>query len=138
MIKEFVPYDLALKIKNLGFNEPCFVWADIYSKDNVYMYPTNENNMNQYEETVSIPLFQQVFRWFREKYNLLGNIYIVNFGSDEYCYDIYDLFEEKDIYDNFDGSSTSYMGTFENYEESEIACLEKLIEIVESSILKSK
>ena len=94
--------------------------------------------MNQYEETVSIPLFQQVFRWFREKYNLLGNIYIVNFGSDEYCYDIYDLFEEKDIYDNFDGSSTSYMGTFENYEESEIACLEKLIEIVESSILKSK
>jgi hypothetical protein len=132
---EFIPYELALRMKQLGFDGPCF---------GVYFNPTQElfigKKVNEYTEDVrtSAPLFQQAFRWFREKYNLLGNIYIVNFGSDEYCYNIYDLFEEKDIYDNFDGSSTSYMGTFENYEESEIACLEKLIEIVESSILKSK
>jgi hypothetical protein len=100
---EFVPYELALRMRNLGFNEPCFVWADIYTKENVYMYPTNENNMNQYDETVSIPLFQQAFRWFREKHRV-PHIWIMDefLNTGEYTYD-----------------------------EAELACLEKLIEIVE-------
>jgi hypothetical protein len=114
---EFVPYELALRMRNLGFNEPCFVWADIYTKENVYMYPTNENNMNQYNETVSIPLFQQAFRWFREK----G--YLISFSSHDTSI--------HDFYIKWKPSKSILSCAYDTYEEAELACLEKLIEIVE-------
>jgi hypothetical protein len=120
---EFVPYELALRMRNIGFNEPCFVWADIYTKENVYMYPTNENNMNQYDETVSIPLFQQAFRWFREKYDWTIKVNQVSKNNCSYTLS------------NFPNDKKYYGELCQTYEEAEIACLEKLIEIVE---LKSK
>jgi hypothetical protein len=120
---EFVPYELALRMRNLGFNEPCFVWADVYTKENVYMYPTNENNMNQYNETVSIPLFQQAFRWFREKYNLEG----IPQRAEErewYKFWVYELHEDCKV-------MISSEIQFTTYAEAELACLGNLIEIVE-------
>jgi hypothetical protein len=116
MTSEFIPYDLALRLKALGFDEPCMASRDM----------GNGNGL------IQIPIYQQAFRWFREKYNLFGKVYIVNFGADEYSFDVYDLYEEKYKYENFIGASASYTGTFETYEEAELACLKKLIEIVES------
>ena len=34
MEKEFVPYDLALELKDLGFGEECFAWYNM-SQDNI-------------------------------------------------------------------------------------------------------
>ena len=116
---EFVPYELALRMRNLGFNEPCFVWADIYTKENVYMYPTNENNMNQYNETVSIPLFQQAFRWFREKYD--WTIKVNQVSKNNWSYTL----------SNFPNDKKYYGELYQTYEEAELACFKKLIEIVE-------
>jgi hypothetical protein len=136
MKKEFVTYELALRMKQLGFDEPCFgyyledgEWQPASYSYNGTVYPSNKDLLLLW---VSAPLFQQAFRWFREKYDLFGKIYIVNFGADEYSFDVYDLYEEKTKYDNFIGAGTSYSGTFDTYEEAEFACLEKLIEIVES------
>ena len=58
--------------------------------------------------------FSQVFRWFREKYDYIGFIYQPN----ETGYWAYSL-EDKAKYDT--------------YEEAELACLDKLIEIVEQT-----
>jgi hypothetical protein len=91
------------------------------------------NELSTHDEITS-PLYQQTFRWFREKYNLFGKVYIVNFGADEYSFDIYDLYEEKYKYENFIGAGASYTGTFETYEEAELACLIKLIEIVKNKL----
>ncbi len=118
---EFVPYELALRMRNLGFNEPCFVWADVYTKENVYMYPTNENNMNQYNETVSIPLFQQAFRWFDENTSCQGFI-IPSIKEGHFDWEILNLDTEEKI------ECTEYYYT---RKEAELACLEKLIEIIE-------
>jgi len=113
---EFVPYELALRMKQLRFDEPCMASRD----------------MGNNHGLIQVPTWQSAFKWFREKCNLFGNIYIVNFGADEYSFDVYDLYEEKTKYDNFIGAGTSYSGTFDTYEEAELACLTKLIEIVES------
>ena len=128
MKKEFAPYDRSLKIKALGFDEPCFAW---YVSESYGLEYGKVVKSDLIKDGIVAPTFSQAFRWFREEHNLFGKIEVLNFGADEYCFEIYDLFEEKTIYDNFQGAAASYTGTFNTYEEAELACLDKLIEIVE-------
>ena len=93
MNKEFIPYEQALALKELGFDEPCFgAWVN-----NELFITENENpkiqslSINQ----CTAPLYQQAFRFLREKYGL-----------------------EDDF------------SMFNSYEEAELECLKKLIEIV--------
>ena len=117
---EFVPYELALELKQLGFDEPCF--GGYYSnQDNVNLWFFKEAKNSDRDERVregfaTAPTYSQAFRWFREKYNChhtinlnkkyVGIAYssVVNFSIDE----------------------------FNTYEEAELACLRKLIEIVKN------
>jgi hypothetical protein len=69
---------------------------------------------------ISAPLKQQVFRWFREKYDLLGYIDsdTMEYGI-EYSYHI-NILKRGDTWFNL------YIDT---YEEAEERCIDKLIEI---------
>jgi hypothetical protein len=108
MNKEFIPYEQALDLKELGFDEPCFGW---YSKDGTFY----EGKMTIHQGLLCAPTFSQVFRWFREKYpDLDFGVAKIHNGTNNYHYHInlqWEFFE----------------GT---YEEAELACLLKLIEIV--------
>ena len=130
MEKEFIPYELAVKLKALGFDEPCFSFymGGFKELGNIsIVLPTNIHESN-----VLAPTFSQAFRWFREKYNIQGYIYSTTVrGSkngkhfSDYCW-------------NINGIDMPFLSTdardMENvtYEEAELACLEKLIEIVEN------
>jgi len=58
--KEFTPYEQALALKAIGFNEPCLkYWNGIGE----YFDQKDWFNWNQSEKFVSIPLYQQAFRW---------------------------------------------------------------------------
>jgi hypothetical protein len=108
MKKEFIPYEQALALKALGFNEKCIMH---WWKGKLSYY-----QMGDFSPThTSAPTFSQAFRWFREKYDYIGFIYQPN----ETGYWAYSL-EDKAKYDT--------------YEEAELACLEKLIEIVEPEL----
>jgi hypothetical protein len=143
MNKEFVPYEQGLDLKELGFDEPCFATYNVDKKLSrnpshdmedlpIEGQPYYWNNSKIHKDNVAAPLFQQAFRWFREKYNLYAEPYTANMGAIEYCFQIRDLYSEKYIYDNFQGAGSSYVGTFNIPEEAELACLDKLIEIVKS------
>ena len=122
MEKYFVPYEQALALKELGFDEPCtrYYWSDgLYSQH--YNIPFNYNGKENY---ISVQIFSQAFEWFREKYKLdsfVKNLYKSTikvgyyFGIDEY----------KGI--EFQMDLDDY---YETYEEAELECLKKLIEIV--------
>ena len=60
MNKEFVPYEQALALKELGFDEPCFGY-----------YDEGGNLYTEMVEVLKAPLYQQAFRFFREKHNVL-------------------------------------------------------------------
>jgi hypothetical protein len=79
---------------------------------------------------IDTPLYQQAFRWFREKHNLCGEIYTVNMGAIDWTFQIRDLYSEDIKHNNFEANTGGYIGTFLTYEEAEGACLNKLIEIV--------
>jgi hypothetical protein len=126
MTKEFVPYELALKLKELGFNEPCFGYyftlngTDWKFADNHEYFEIDDQLVIGTNFTLLAPLFQQAFRWFRE------NGFLIDFSShDKDTHDFYikwGVFEQR-------GSILS--DAYNTYEEAELACLDKLIEIVD-------
>jgi hypothetical protein len=71
MTKEFVPYDCALALKELGFDEYSM---GTFSKDTlVISIPVKRNSdfIGQSDLIVS-PLYQQAFRWLFEKRGVRG------------------------------------------------------------------
>jgi hypothetical protein len=76
-------------------------------------------NQNDHSLYLSAPLFQQAFRWFREKYDIIHNVDRI--FQDEFGYTI--TSDDNEPINGF---------CFNTYEEAELACLDKLIEIVES------
>jgi hypothetical protein len=131
MEKEFVPYELALRMKQLGFDEPCFAYYytlngrdwKFAEKTEYYKLDDNMNIGGKY--TISAPLFQQAFRWFREKYTTKGWVTpIVNVDG------FSDIHEARIHQEE---SSVLVLGNYDSYEEAELACLEKLIKIVEQT-----
>ncbi len=123
MEKEFVPYELAVKLKELGFDEPCygyFLSADMYIETQIRKQTGN---------AISAPLFQQAFRWFRENYNLFCEINIDKTMEPKFAYTIME-YESAQFFEGFNEDILSeYL--YYKHEEAELACLEKLIEIIE-------
>jgi hypothetical protein len=138
MNKEFIPYEQALELRKLGFDEECLAyWTSGINGYNIeYKHYTNKhwmftaNDHKDRDKMCTAPLYQQAFRWFREKHNLCGFISYFNADGIEYTFQIVDLYNEKEIYESFFGASSSYVGTYNKYEEAELVCLKKLIEIV--------
>ena len=75
MNKEFVTYEHALALKELGFDEPCWAWWHIEDCDTRFCYSEQRSPIINSRETeiIGLPTFSQAFRWFREKYGLIGN-----------------------------------------------------------------
>lgn len=124
MNKEFIPYEEALALKELGFDEP---WLGYYNEDKRFFITSDSEQMDKYVTTlkkdyIKAPLYQQAFRWFREKYKLHSYIY------GDYSWNIsggiWDLNGYKGS--RYDWDSEPY----NTYEEAELECLKKLIEIV--------
>lgn len=119
MNEEFVPYDEALALKELGFDKPCFTYYGGHSKKLFYMSKISEFEYDVYtnsknNDEVSAPLYQQAFKWFRKK-----------------GYDVKVQKESKGLYFGFYWTGTAWVIVGSgSYEEGELACLKKLIEIV--------
>ncbi len=132
MEKEFIPYEQALALKELGFDEPCFWWYDFEKELRKDRIGVNSINSKYFlnGNSCSAPLYQQAFRWFREKYNLRG---FIGFRPNVKQFDchIYDMslsgleYTKQRTMEEF--SKDPKVGT---YEEAELECLKKLIEIV--------
>jgi hypothetical protein len=126
MEKEFVPYELALKLKELGFDEECFSYYDLNNKPNFF---GSDNLMDTHCVQVNRPTYSQAFRWFREEHYLISSIYQLSvnvktgLSSFEYMIDKLNNLGLSQFIEDF---------PYNTYEEAEIACLENLIELVES------
>ena len=124
MNKEFIPYEQALELKELGFDEPCFGY---YINGSKVLMVTSEKDINYLTGTsnktfISAPLYQQAFRWFREKYNL--DCFIDRGGAKG----VYHAFVGGSEYGFLYGNNGNNLSEF-TYEEAELECLIKLIEI---------
>jgi hypothetical protein len=122
MEKEFIPYEQALALKELGFDEPCFGWWFADEE----MLIIDKSTKSTSENIIQAPTFSQAFRWFRDNYNI--DCYIRGRKSMSYEFIISGI-----AIPNSSGKNTknSYF-VYDTYEEAELACLIKLIEIVKN------
>lgn len=124
MTKEFVKFEQALALRELGFDEPCFTsYDDEGDLRNPFDYSNSEYDYNRkyigdtkhfvynskltienfngnkdlYTQFIAAPLYQQAFRWLYQKLDI-----------------------EKGVM------------PLDTYEEAQLECLKKLIEIVKS------
>lgn len=129
MNKEFIPYELALELKELGFDEPCFGnYKKTHKELEKSFYCHNSDYVDYNEAYIAAPLYQQAFRWFREKqyYSEITTECTQADGSIGFSWRIWKpwLIEEWSPENGNDEWS------YKTYEEAEQACLIKLIEIV--------
>jgi hypothetical protein len=156
MNKDFAPYQPSFDMKELGFEEPCF--GRYYYKESYPMLNSNSGEtelvfefgqyIKQTEITILAPTFSQCFRWFREKYSLVHEISWSKYkGGLNFDYDVFSLVlpTDDELGDEDDIASDKSMETYDSlvdkdfrhnesntYEEAELACLIKLIEIVKN------
>lgn len=131
METQFVPHTESIALKGLGFNEPCLSFYR-NMKDGSMLSACNTHNDNQFstctnqelknftsDEYCSAPLYQQAFKWFRENYK---SYHSIEFKHSKY----YGYIQNSDF--------TIWCDT---YEEAELECLRKLIEIYQIELNKS-
>ena len=137
MNKEFVPYKEALALKKLGFDEPCmlcYIDEEYSSKSNLlfskfeFINSNFENNKfkknSDFNNSITAPTFSQVFRWFRESHKIHINIQqVANYEGQTIGF-FYEILGENDSKIDIESD------TFKTYDETELVCLQKLIEII--------
>jgi hypothetical protein len=121
MEREFIQYTEALELNKLGFDEPCFSW---WGSDGVFKQDYDLNN------DINAPLFQQAFRFFREKYKIEATT------SCFYSKRLDIPYEERQYHCHIIRDGVTSKGPkYKTYEEAELVCLKKLIEIVKEKQL---
>ncbi len=128
MSEEFITYEQALALKELGFDEECMAGYDKEDNTLYIAYLINAGvqfNSHYYDKA---PLKQQVFRWFREKHNILHTsvfpLKITASDKEGYRYSWEIIINEQEEW-VVDESPLGYY----TYEEAENACIDKLISI---------
>jgi hypothetical protein len=113
----FVEYKQAVALKELGFDEPCL---KIWEKTMLFATLVNPEEFKRVvsERYTKAPLYQQAFRWMREKHKLHSTITSISQESWQWH-----------ITKPGESLGKMYQEDFYTYEEAEQVCLDKLIEI---------
>ena len=143
MKKQFVTYEIALKLKELDFDKECLAWFDENKKiqiaSDVYKKWTSKplTNLNIIKvfniDCITAPLYQQVTDWFREKHNIHIEIELTdNTMQFYYQYCIVDS-KNRECHDEdmIDQATRiyNYNERFNTYEEAREQAILKTIEL---------
>ena len=131
MKDEFVTFDIAMAMRELGFDEPCLAHYYVNDKHFDYMASFNnpKSNSQYHESRVTAPLWQQAFKWFRTKYGIDGQVSNTNAPEPEkWCYDVARL--SGGILIMFSPKTDK---PFDSYELAVEDCILKMINLVKEN-----
>lgn len=119
MVNDFIPYDQALALRVQGFDEPCLAWYEIGGsglRPNATKVTLGTVHTNSNSDMVQAPLYQQAFRWFRDR-DLYHEIQVDTTTYIKFSYRIVNSLGAMII--------SEYL--YKSYEEAELECLKYLI-----------
>jgi hypothetical protein len=128
IVSEFIPYNEAFDLKELGFDEPCLGKYSYNDIDGPRLWWPMGGYCNRQMEDgdITAPLYSQAFKYIREKYDLNASVDKSLRGYFAY---IQARSKTSSLYNN------TWINTDENplsYEEAQLASLQKLIEIAQN------
>ena len=123
MNQEFIPYEQALELKKLGFDQHCLAFYGGDGDSKIY-YNSIRNGSGDYEpykaserlKWFGAPLYQQAFRWFREKFEFTYSIGKTNIAVVHYL------------------GTTQLLQDNESYEAAELAAIKWFIDVAKQQI----
>ena len=125
-MKDFVPYQEAIELKQLGFDEPCFGW---FASDRTLVKEVTEKT-----DFTLAPTYSQAFRFFREKYDLDYSLLPESSSGHKLSTRTFNIVIYKYYMNmNVQAETVRIDGKIARYnkrEEAELECLQKLIKIV--------
>jgi len=108
--KDFLPYQQSVDLKELGFKEECA--AQYLSEDDLELKWKKYRNLSIIEsKLIQAPLYQQAFRFFREKYKFTYSIGNTNIAVVHY------------------GLTTQLLQNNATYEDAELATIKWFIDV---------
>ena len=119
MENEFIPYDQALALKVQGFDELCLAWYKVGGsglRPNATKVTLETAHTNSNSDMVAAPLYQQAFRWFRNR-ELYHEILLDTTTYPKFTYQVVNSFGAMIISEHL----------YKSYEEAEIECLKYLM-----------
>jgi hypothetical protein len=127
MNEDFIPFELAVKLKEKGFDGPCYGYYHCNGGNDSFELCGNgdrdfQNSKNQYR--VAAPTIPQVLKWLRKKkivVSILPAGYNKETGLSNYYYVIYDVAE-------YFWKKYEYPQSFETYEECELSSIEYVLD----------
>lgn len=135
-MKEFTPYQESFELKELGFDEECLsrFFGEKLTIATTFGCKNSDEVPKEYDFRCTAPLYQQAFRWFREKHNWQASIEAT---KDQHRFDLgYNYWiwnsETGEEYHTMPTNCPSGDFEFKTYEEAELACLQRLIEIIKN------
>lgn len=109
---DVVTFQQAIDLCVLGFNDKTLCAYEIENQE-LYLCHLDEQGLYMPEKDIPAPFNSQVFRWFREKYDLFGIVHRLE-HMEEYYY----MWVIEGI---------CYSSDWQTYEEAENACIDQLI-----------
>lgn len=147
MEQEFITYEQALALKELGFDKHCFAYYSINNIENKLFYDIDPDdgeltalNQNQFYHNnlsevgrISAPLKSQVLQWFRDKHQLYGEVHTDCTTYPKFCYshtkffgNPNDLTEQEWGWEN----TGQYSLLYSSYTQAESELINHLISII--------
>lgn len=131
---DFLPYELTLALNELGYNKPTIFFDNQLLYRNGKFCQANQDAIDMFkdwgDELVIALTFSQAFKFFRDRFKLKGDVtHAISNGK--FTYTIW-----KWNFDNNIGEweRIGIINSWFTYEEAEIACLNKLIEICKKQL----
>lgn len=129
-MEDFVPYEIAKKLKEKGFNEPCFGYYHLDNGDDSFEVCGNGdydflNSKNTYR--IGAPRISQVLKWLRKEKKL--HVVCPFYKDKGYYYYVQNVGNAARIVSSFDDSD-------ECFESSEQAALAGIEHILDNLILE--
>jgi hypothetical protein len=117
----FVPYEIALQLKELRFDEEqCLGWYEsFYSSGTPHLQTEWSEEYLDFDILVPAPLYQQAFRFFREKYGCCGYTNIHKNIVGKYFLNSFSKYDR-------------ILGVYDTWEEAQLECLKEMIKVVKN------
>ena len=117
MEEQFVPYNIALQLEELGFDEECLAYFNEVKPDVFYIdFFEDEDSLS----SIKVPLWQQATDFLREKYELSVFIDMNCMENSGYAFYIGDLVSRETIFENYENIESYY----EAREQAILKCIE--------------
>jgi hypothetical protein len=145
MKREFVEYNIALRLKNLGFDEACAMyWRPEMDGSMQLWYHQEErfdeaigsnNSDNANWVTCTAPTFSQAFRWIRETHQIFPEVVTDCTAEPKFAYTYTRFFgNPKDLGSEewgWENNIGQYSLLYRTYEDAQRDCLEEILAIIE-------